>query len=139
MKITTSVVLFAAAAASAIIGGILERANGPGTQPGLALAHLAGILMGCAAAACVVALTARWLDRKAIITASDGNLTFPLVGPYDCPGTARRALPRIREQLDPHDHYLWNVVTTTDPSVIGIANDHVNETQHTSAHHQPCP
>ena len=110
------------------LGGACQRADGPGSQPGLALVHIGSL----AGAATIVAAFIAWLaterpapadptppphdqlSPKVFIVANDGHITIPVVGPYDTEPQAQADLNSVREQFDPHQRYAWAVATTYD-------------------------
>lgn len=129
MKYTPAVALALIAAVVAAIGGALQAATGPGSQPGVTLTHLAAGIGAFALFAAVIA----WLARDygtvpavhVYVTATDGQTVIPVVGPYASEDAAYIDLPDIRAQFDPHRRYEWTVTTAaTDTAVTGVANDH---------------
>lgn len=117
--------LFVMAAGLAAAGGAMQRMSGPGSQPGLTLTHGGGFALVAALLGLVWCLKRRQASRKAFITASDGNTTFPIAGPYDSSGAARRELPHVQDQFDPDGRYQWDVQCTDDEALVGLANDYI--------------
>lgn len=113
---------FLLAAAPGIAGGSLQRSHGAGSEPGLTLTHVSAALLVFAVAASAAWLIARRTGCRALITATDGLTTFPIAGPYATAREARIDLPRVREQFDPAGRYRWDVATTSDETVVGVAN-----------------
>lgn len=117
--------VFAVAAfVAAFAGGALQRSDGPGSQPGLALAHSAAVLLIVAAVVFVIALVRRWWFMRAFIMASDGVSTKPITGPYRTRAVAHRHLSSVRAQLDPDGAYQWDVLVTAEP-LLAMANNRV--------------
>lgn len=130
MRYLPAAALTLLAAILATIGGALQGANGPGTQPGITLTHLAAAVVVAAAIAAVIG----WLtreprpadDKYAYVTATDGQTVIPVVGPYETEWAAYDELPSAKQQFDPDGRYAWTVQTTSDPSAVveGVANTH---------------
>jgi hypothetical protein len=129
MKYAPAAALALLAAIVAAIGSALQRANGPGSQPGITLSHVAGGIIVCALIAAVIGWLAhgREIDAPvpAYVTATDGNVVIPMIGPYDTERAAYGDLPQIRAQFDPDGRYVWTVETAAaDATVVGVANEY---------------
>jgi hypothetical protein len=128
MKYAPVAALALLAAVVAAIGSALQRANGPGSQPGITLSHVAGGIIVCALIAAVIGWLAygREIDAPvpAYVTATDGHVVIPMIGPYDTERAAYGDLPQIRAQFDPDDRYAWTVETAADATVVGVANEY---------------
>ncbi|WP_195165941.1 hypothetical protein [Mycobacteroides abscessus] len=146
-------VLFSAAVLLGAAGGAMQRGGGPGSEPGLTIAHTAAGLFVLGLAATVLWLISRGSkttrpasevfddmeavpgdenaeavgEGRAFITASDGHQILPMVGPYDSDAAAFDELPAVRELLDHDGNYQWAVQFVTDEHVVGLANDYVKQ------------
>lgn len=131
MRYLSAVMLTLLAASAGCIGGVLQGFAGPGSQPGLAITHLAAAIF---VLALIVAVTG-WLagdhshrqhpSEKAYITATDGRTVIPMLGPYETESAAFDALPHAKAQFDADDCYAWTVQTApSDTTLIGLGNEH---------------
>ncbi|MEN4397364.1 hypothetical protein [Mycolicibacterium conceptionense] len=131
MRYLPAVLLAVLAAGAGCIGGTLQTFGGPGTQPGLAITHLAAVIFVCALSAAVIGwLAGNHRDRpqpslKAYVTATDGRTVIPMLGPYDNETVAFDVLPHAQAQFDPEGRYEWTVRTAeADTTPAGVGNEH---------------
>jgi hypothetical protein len=127
MEYAPAAALALLAAVVAAIGGALQGANGPGSQPGITLTHFAGAIVVCALIAAVIGWLARdrEIDVPAYVTVTDGHAVIPMIGPYETERAAYGDLPQIRAQFDPDGRYAWTVETVAaDATVVGVANEY---------------
>ena len=130
MRYIPAAVMTLLAAALSALGGALQGNDGPGTQPGITLTHISAAVVVGAVIVAVIAWTTRGprqAEAKYVyVTATDGHIVIPVVGPYDTEQAAYGDLASIREQFDPEGLYAWTVQATTEADAVvgGVANDH---------------
>ncbi|MGJ6127110.1 hypothetical protein QN239_31485 [Mycolicibacterium sp. Y3] len=130
MRYIPAAALTLLAATLAALGGALQSADGPGTLPGIALTRVAAaVVIGAVAVAVITRLTrdpGQATAKYAYVTATDGHIVIPVVGPYENEKAAYGDLASVRAQFDPEGGYAWTVQTTTDADAVvdGVGNEH---------------